>query len=247
MNLPPSITAAVVVLSWASAAVVSHGGETGREWLGKLADESYPRRVEAERELARWAINQDAPVIEWLFGTWRDAADPEVRARLYAVLRERVMMDLEQTRPGFVGIQMQALEFNPGEGPGTFGVGVGMVTPDSPAETAGLKVGDVILDLNGKGWTEEDASLEFADRVGSLKPGTEIDLTVSRGRKCLEFRLTLAPRPWAAGEFGQFRQLQAGIWRGNIQLLGMQSEDEAREEAFRKWLDERIAADAAGP
>ncbi len=233
-----------------AAVSISSGEESAAKWLRQLTDEAYPRRVEAERELALWAMGRDEKTIDWLFRTWNEANDPELKSRLYRVMRERVLMDLERERPGFVGIQMLAMEFGGagGEGavPGVPAVGVGMVTPGSPAEKARLQAGDMILELNGEGWTSPDPTEEFAGRVGKLKPGTEVQLTVSRGRKSLEIALRLAPRPWSAGEFGQLQQLRAGVWRGNLQLLMPRSESEARDEAFRKWLAPRIPPRKAG-
>jgi membrane-associated protease RseP (regulator of RpoE activity) len=229
----------VAIHAWVAAFPICYADDVPSVWLEGLQDEAYPKRVEAERELVVWAMGRGEDVVDWLYKEWDGNVDPEVKSRLYRVMRERVMVDLDQTRPGFVGIQMQVVEFGTGDGKVVPAVGVGMVTPGSPADKARLQVGDVIVELDGEGWKSEEASEEFAGRVGSMRPGTEVVLTVSRGRKSMEVGLTLAPRPWAAGEFGQLRQLRAGVWRGNLELLAPRPESEAREEAFRKWLDAR--------
>lgn len=229
----------VAIHVWMAAFAFCLGEEAPSVWLEGLKNESYPKRVEAERELVIWSMGRGEDVVDWLYETWDGAKDPEVKSRLYRVMRERVMADLDQSRPGFVGIQMQVIEFGTGDGKMVPAVGVGMVTPGSPADKARLQVGDVIVELDGEGWKSAEASEEFAGRVGAMKPGTAVVLTVSRGRKSMEIGLTLAPRPWAAGEFGQLRELRAGVWRGNLQLLAPRPEGEAREEAFRKWLDAR--------
>jgi serine protease Do len=51
------------------------------------------------------------------------------------------------------------------------------VIPDAPAAKVGLRVGDVILEVNGQ---KVEGSEQFAASVGSKSPGTKIALTVWR-------------------------------------------------------------------
>jgi serine protease Do len=79
------------------------------------------------------------------------------------------------------------------------GVVVAQVEENSPAENAGLKVTDVILEINGKKVTSYDA---FRNEVAMLKPGSRIELRVLRDGKPLDLAVTLGERPAAAVQKG---------------------------------------------
>ncbi len=68
------------------------------------------------------------------------------------------------------------------------GAVVSQVEPNSPGGKAGLKVGDVITELNGK--TVSDAG-QLQMEVGQKKPDSTIKLTVLRDGKSLELPVTL--------------------------------------------------------
>jgi serine protease Do len=60
------------------------------------------------------------------------------------------------------------------------GVLVADVEPDSPADKAGLKQGDIVLKLNGKDVRSNEF---FRNTVSLMPPGTKIDLTIFRDGK----------------------------------------------------------------
>ena len=68
------------------------------------------------------------------------------------------------------------------------GAVVSQVEPDSPAAKAGLKIGDVITELNGK--TVNDAG-ELQVAVGQKQPGTKLDLTIMRDGKSQQIPVSL--------------------------------------------------------
>ena len=74
---------------------------------------------------------------------------------------------------------------------------VGDVEPDSPAEKAGLKAGDVITEFNGQTITDRnDLLLAVAD----CSPGQQVSLSYIRDGKTHTLKVTLAARP---GEVAQ--------------------------------------------
>jgi len=60
------------------------------------------------------------------------------------------------------------------------GILVAQVVEDSPAEKAGLKQGDVILQLNGN---KVDKVAKFRNQIAMTRPGTEVDFLVLRDGK----------------------------------------------------------------
>ena len=94
---------------------------------------------------------------------------------------------------GFLGISAQAVPAEDTDAlhlpKGTRGAMITDVTPDSPAEKAGLKRGDVVLAFNGQKVTSwEELRLIIAETV----PGTKVDLSVSRNGKPLTISAALA-------------------------------------------------------
>ncbi|WKE66060.1 outer membrane-stress sensor serine endopeptidase DegS [Gallaecimonas kandeliae] len=66
------------------------------------------------------------------------------------------------------------------------------VDKDSPAEKGGIKVGDLIVGIDGKPIRN---GLEAMDLVAETKPGTQIEVTVVRDGKQLKLKVTVGERP----------------------------------------------------
>ena len=88
-----------------------------------------------------------------------------------------------------------------GETVGICGLIVAQVADDSPAEGAGIQVGDLLLALDGEAIRTQEA---FVDDIRSREPGDEITLTIYRPEDGSEFDLevTLGERP--DGDDGAF-------------------------------------------
>ena len=67
------------------------------------------------------------------------------------------------------------------------------VEPESPAQTAGLQAGDVLVSLGGEPIRTMDDLGELMERNG--RPGVVEDLGVVRGGQRLEVGVTFAPWP----------------------------------------------------
>jgi hypothetical protein len=71
------------------------------------------------------------------------------------------------------------------------GVQLDDVVPDSPAQQAGLRAGDVLLAVDG----EEIAGLkEFSDLLKALEPGQSVEALLQRGEQRLTVTVTVVPR-----------------------------------------------------
>ena len=94
---------------------------------------------------------------------------------------------------GSIGIQFDAVEnpaINRVYGAGT-GITVAHVVPGSPADQAGLKVGDTITMVDGKKVTK---GTELVAEIASRKPGSKVVLGFLRNGKPQEATVTVADR-----------------------------------------------------
>src|SRR5271166_3162822 len=73
----------------------------------------------------------------------------------------------------------------------TSGVTIASVTPNGPADKAGLKTGDTIVSVNGKQVKTGD---ELVAEISALKPGTNAKLGYVRGGKDMTAEVTIADR-----------------------------------------------------
>jgi len=73
----------------------------------------------------------------------------------------------------------------------TSGVTIASVTPNGPADKAGLKTGDTIVSVNGKPVKTGD---ELVAEISSLKPGTDAKLGYVRNGKDSTVEVTIADR-----------------------------------------------------
>ena len=96
---------------------------------------------------------------------------------------------------GWLGVQIQAVDEEMAEGLGLsepHGAIIVKVTPDSPAERAGLKTGDVILEVNGR---KVKNPRHLAMMVADIEPGTLAKVTILRDgrRQTLDVKIGRMP------------------------------------------------------
>ena len=125
---------------------------------------------------------------------------------------------------GFMGILPQELtpelakQFNM---PNGHGVAIAQVEPSSPAEKAGLKVGDVITAINGN--PVEDVN-QFRLEVAGFAPGTTVHLKVARSGQTLDIPVTLAEFNLEAEANGREQgTLPSGGEKGALRGLSVQA------------------------
>jgi len=109
---------------------------------------------------------------------------------------QKQLIDTGKVVRGWVGIAMMQLTPELAEGLGldknTKGVAVSQVIEGSPAEEAGIKHNDVIVEFEGEPVENDN---EFRNRVAMLKPGTKVKLVVLQDGKRKTFTIKLAERP----------------------------------------------------
>jgi serine protease Do len=97
------------------------------------------------------------------------------------------------------------------------GILVSQVQPDSPAVSAGLKQGDVILRLDDI--VLKDVS-DLRNRVALITPGTKVMLHIIREGREQEVALVIGEQPSEFGKAGQGLESQ-----GNLQQYGLSLQD----------------------
>ena len=119
----------------------------------------------------------------------------------FAVPIELAMNVVDQLRTsghvsrGYLGVLIQDVDHNLAE---TFGMSqpkgalVAKILPDSPAEKAGIRLGDVILEFNGQELRE---SSQLPPLVGNVKAGNSAELTVLRQGKKKQIDIIIGELP----------------------------------------------------
>jgi hypothetical protein len=99
---------------------------------------------------------------------------------------DRARLGIRMERVPAVAVEQLGLEPNTG-------IAVTMIVANSPAEKAGLKVHDIILEFAGKPVT--DNAEDLARRVNEVKAGEKVDLVVLRKGKKVEVKGVELPEP----------------------------------------------------
>jgi serine protease Do len=96
---------------------------------------------------------------------------------------------------GFLGIEMQDLESGMGDYYGISGgkgVVVMRVLSDTPAEKAGIKMDDIVVEFEGQPVTNRN---DFRNKVAMYKPGSKIEIVVVRDKQRKTITATLEELP----------------------------------------------------
>lgn len=119
------------------------------------------------------------------------------------------LLDLTDELRGFYGAAKDA------------GVLVSSVADDSPAEKAGVKVGDIIVGVDGK---DVESSTDLRRALREKKEGDTVRLDVLRGKSRQSLVATVVEKDGLVmfgGRLGELpRALTAPEWRGRIETLG---------------------------
>ena len=210
--------------------------------LTRLADADYTIRGKAQAEIATWATHFPAEAKKELLRTYLDSSEPEIRVRLIALL-ERAYFPPK----GYLGVVMRADFLDrfgrfPPQPPGQPLVGIGVrvitVAPGTPAEASGVKMGDVILQINDwevKGGEEITSSV--ASQIQKHSPRSPISLKIRRDDKVIDLKLQLGILPVPSE---RARSLFASDEMKRF-LLPKELTLQIRE--FRSWLAEQIEKD----
>ncbi len=119
------------------------------------------------------------------------------------------------------------------------GVEITRVEPDSPAEKAGLKQGDVVLEYNGQ---RVEGSEQFVRLVRETPPGRKATLVISRNGATQTLTATLGERrdrDWPLGP-----EFQANMERLRENLRNMRIQIEAQPRIYMSWRTSLLGVEA---
>jgi len=101
------------------------------------------------------------------------------------------ILDYGEIRRGLLGVNIQTIDAQAAEALGNDienGALVTGIQPESAAEIAGLQVGDIIVEVNGK---KVDDAPELRNRIGLLRSGDDVAIKYVRENKTAATRATL--------------------------------------------------------
>lgn len=203
---------------------IAFAEEVPREIVRGLESNRFIEREVAQKALLEWGESGEVARIRSIGALSRSFEKPELSHRASVVLRELSDRNyLAEGRSGFVGISMNEVQFIAENGKqNDYAVFVADVMESSPAEAAGLEVGDVIRALNGGGWKVPGAVEDFQEKIADMRPLTKVVLSVARGEEILNIKMVLGRRPVE----------DLNMVRGNLALLDKQR----KNEHFQLWL-----------
>lgn len=202
--------------------------------LAELDSEDFRTRENAQANLLEWARKNAAIATDLIYTQSTRGAEPEVRERCTAVLKELVWELHSKEGEGFIGIRMmEETVMVPGDPVMRACVRVSFVMPKSPAETAGIQNNDLIVAVEGKIWRNLPVSVPFSEEIRNHKPGTTVKLSLLRDEKLIEVPVLLTRRPQHADN----------PMLGEDQLDLEAAEAAAREAFFERWLERKRNSD----
>jgi TolA-binding protein len=152
------------------------------------------KQVNSPEEVAR-IVQSAADQSKVSLRIWSDGSEENVEVEL-----ARASDELPAHYRAWLGVVLQPAAKD--------GIEVSRVFPDSPADQAGLRDGDVIASIDG---SSVDSVEAFIEKVGERAPGEEVKLVVERGDESRDIAVRLgdierAPYPWLTSAFRQPRQ-----------------------------------------
>jgi hypothetical protein len=202
--------------------------------LQRLGSEEFKQRKEAQSSLLEWARKSPTEAKDWLLERALSDADPEVRRRYTAVLRDVVIdTDYLEDGEGYVGILMAPAPVQvPGDALARMGIRATIVVPGTAAAAAGLVPGDVIVEVGDQVWRDLSAVDEFSQWVRKHKPGQKVTMKILRNGEVKPLEVVLGRRPPESGMllFGE---------APDTEILAREAEM-AKDTYFRNWLQKRV-------
>ena len=184
---PFLISAALSLLASATLAA------TPGEHVARLGDPSFRVREKASDSLKQAATTNYTSVLEACIAGYAATDDVEILSRLDEIMLPIVERKLYNRPKGFLGLRLEASAavLN---GKAVPAIEAAMIVEGQAAEKAGVKMGDLILAMDGKPVTEDGTS-PFIAMIQEMEPGTTVRLEILRGENRVTIPVVLSERP----------------------------------------------------
>ncbi len=160
-------------------------------WQDRTTDLAILHAESGPRKPIRFAQNSNAPIGAWVVAAGI-GTEPVAVGVVSAVTRKPTGADaiIDNLNRGYLGIVMS--EDPTDEEGNVIGAKIASIEPKSGAAMAGLKVGDIILAVNGK---KTPGRMALRDALEDSRPDQKVTLTVKRGDQVMEVEVTLTKAP----------------------------------------------------
>lgn len=162
--------------------------------VAELGSSDYQTRLEATRALAGLSLE----AIDGLAAVYASSDDLEVQLRLREIVERRFMWDRLLGRHGFLGIGMElrmgTADLGVTLAPGAGAIEVTRVLSGSAAETVGIRVHDLIFELNGESIPLSLELKGFGQQISSAGAGGVVRLGILRGERGFDLEVQLHHR-----------------------------------------------------
>lgn len=184
MLLRPAGILALTAAPWAVAA-----GELETLVQG-LSDDSFAARESNTAELIRRGQAESDAVRKLVLHHFLKDADPEIRMRCEIILRGLVAESY-----GFLGVRHRERTYFDEQGKTRRGVELTTVMEGLPAHAAGLKMGDIVMEIDGKTLDVDDPANTFGRAIRLLGAGRQTNVKVDRVGEVLTIPVTTGAAP----------------------------------------------------
>jgi hypothetical protein len=162
-----------------------------KQEVQRLGSSESQERNEAKGRLAAWSDRFPRVSLMYLADIYADAEDVEILYQLEILLRKQADEVLFSVPSAFLGVNFEQVNFPDQDAQ----ILISSVVPDTPADEAGLRPGDVILEIQGRKISEISETSNFAEFIQTHLPLQIINLRMKRAAKVWDIDLKLGLRP----------------------------------------------------
>ncbi len=161
--------------------------------LNMLSGNDYAGRQSAEAKLRLLGTT----IATRLGEHYQNADDLETQLRIQRIAQEAYFAERVTGRTGFLGVssRIETQPYDPRVLARTIGFVVGRVVPNSAAHFGGLRVGDVIVSIDGKVFVAPFGQNDFRDKIQSTRPGQFLTFGFYRNREFKRLHVPVGPIP----------------------------------------------------
>lgn len=167
--------------------------ESVNDLVCALGSADFDRREVATRRL----VELGSQAYEVLAREYGASDDYEVRLRIQDIVTQAYFRENLFGRNGFLGIGLDVLghSIDPRVPQGHSGVEVVMLVEGTAADRGGLRIGDLIIAVNGQLLPADLNRDDFSGTIRDAGPGASMQLSVHRGQQIQSLDVVLGARP----------------------------------------------------